>query len=245
MAAPPRVHSGKTLPPDRSRQRPAAAPTCNLLVLGPPGAGKGTLAELLCARLGILHVSTGDMFRAAISAGTELGKRVAATIKRGALVSDELTVGLIRERLAADDMQGGYLLDGFPRTVAQAVALEQISTVHAAISLEVGDDLAVRRISGRRVCIRDREIFHLEHHPPRVAGLCDRCGGPLIQRDDDRPAAVRHRLQVYGEQTAPLVEFYRDRGLLVRVDGSMAPQQVRDHLLTYLRVAAQPAPALG
>jgi adenylate kinase len=241
MGAPPRVQSGNGSSPDLPRQRPVTAPPCNLLVLGPPGAGKGTLAELLRARLGILHVSTGDMFRAAISAGTELGKRVAATINRGSLVSDELTVGLIRERLAADDMQRGYLLDGFPRTVAQAVALERLSTVHAAISLEVADDLAVRRISGRRVCTRDGEIFHLESHPPRVAGLCDRCGCPLIQRDDDRPAAVRHRLQVYAEQTAPLVELYRDRGLLFRVDGSMAPQQVRDHILTHLHVAPQPA----
>ena len=245
MAAPPRVHPGTIAPPDRSRQRRVSAPTCNLLVLGPPGAGKGTLAELLCARLGIPHVSTGDMFRAAISAGTELGNQVAATINRGALVSDELTVGLVRERLAADDVLAGYLLDGFPRTVAQAVALEQISEVHAAINLEVADDLAVRRISGRRVCLRDGEIFHLGNHPPRVAGLCDRCRGPLIQRADDLPAAVRHRLHVYADQTAPLVEFYRNRGLLLRVDGSMAPPQVRDHIFTHLRIIPQEALAPG
>ena len=179
------------------------------------------------------------MFRAAISAGTDLGKQVAATINRGALVSDELTVGLVRERLAADDVAAGYLLDGFPRTVAQAVALERISTIHAAINLEVADDLAVRRISGRRVCLRDGEIFHLEHHPPRVAGRCDRCGYPLIQRDDDGAGAIRRRLQVYADQTAPLVEFYRDRGLLVRVDGSEAPEQVRDRVLTHLGVGHQ------
>jgi adenylate kinase len=245
MAAPPRVQTDQARPADLAPQIPVTAPTYHLLVLGPPGAGKGTLAELLCARLGIAHVSTGDMFRAAMSAGTDLGKRVAATINRGALVSDELTVGLVRERLAADDMRAGYLLDGFPRTVAQAVALERISTVHAAINLEIADDLAVRRISGRRVCIRDGEIFHLEHHPPRVAGQCDRCGCPLIQRDDDRPTAVRHRLHVYAQQTAPLVEFYRDRGLLFRVDGSMAPAQVRDQVLTHLGVKQQEATALG
>jgi len=244
MAAPPRVQTDQAAPLDLARRRPLAAATFHLLVLGPPGAGKGTLAELLCARLGIAHVSTGDMFRAAMSAGTNLGKRVADTINRGALVSDELTVGLVRERLAADDMQSGYLLDGFPRTVAQAVALERISTVHAAINLEIADDLAVRRISGRRVCLRDGEIFHLEHHPPRTAGLCDRCGCPLIQRDDDRPASVRHRLHVYAHQTAPLVEFYRDRGLLLRVDGSMTPAQVRDHVLTHLGVEPPEEPAL-
>ena len=245
MAAPPRVRTGQAPTAEPERERPVAAPTYHLLVLGPPGAGKGTLAELLCDRLEIAHVSTGDMFRAAMSAGTDLGKRVAATINRGALVSDELTVGLVRERLAADDMQAGYLLDGFPRTVAQAVALERISTVHAAINLEIADDLAVRRISGRRVCLRDGEIFHLEHHPPRVTGKCDRCGYALIQRDDDLPGAVRHRLHVYAQQTAPLVEFYRDRGLLFRVDGSMAPAQVRDHVLTHLGVRRREATALG
>lgn len=236
MAAPPSL---------RLEPRPAAAAAaCNLLVLGPPGAGKGTLAELLCARLAIPHVSTGDMFRAAIGAGTELGRKVAATINRGSLVADDLTVGLIRERLAADDVRAGYLLDGFPRTVTQADALARISSVRAAINLEVAAELAVRRISGRRVCLRDGEIFHLENHPPRLAGHCDRCGSHLIQRPDDRPAAVRHRLQVYVEQTAPLVSFYRARGLLLRVDGSGEPEQVRDHILSRLRLNREAA-ALG
>lgn len=236
MAAPPSL---------RLEPRPAAAAAaCNLLVLGPPGAGKGTLAELLCARLAIPHVSTGDMFRAAIGADTELGRKVAATINRGSLVADDLTVGLIRERLAADDVRAGYLLDGFPRTVTQADALARISSVRAAINLEVAAELAVRRISGRRVCLRDGEIFHLENHPPRLAGHCDRCGSHLIQRPDDRPAAVRHRLQVYVEQTAPLVSFYRARGLLLRVDGSGEPEQVRDHILSRLRLNREAA-ALG
>lgn len=244
MAAAPRLHGGRRAPPEPAPRPEVAAPACNLLVLGPPGAGKGTVAELLCADLAIPHVSTGDMFRAAISAGTELGRQVAETIDRGSLVADELTVDLIRERLAAADVRAGYLLDGFPRTVSQAVALERISSVRAAITLEVTAELAVRRISGRRVCLRDGEIFHLENHPPSAAGRCDRCGSRLIQRGDDRPAAVRRRLQVYVEQTAPLVAFYRARGLLLPVDGSMVPEQVRDHILAHLQRAPEAA-ALG
>ena len=210
---------------------------CNLVLLGPPGAGKGTVAELLGARLGVPHISSGDMFRAAIGARTALGRQVAATIRRGELVSDQVTVALIRERLAADDSRGGYLLDGFPRTIAQAEALQTLSTLSAVINLAVSDDLAVLRISGRRVCTNDQEIYHVANRPPRVAGVCDRCGRPLIQRDDDRPAAVRHRLQVYQRQTAPLVEFYADRGLLLGVDGSPPAVQVRDQVLSRLAVA--------
>ena len=213
----------------------------NLVLLGPPGAGKGTVAELLETRLGVPHISSGDMFRAAISAGTGLGREVAATIKHGALVSDRVTVALIRERLAAKDAAGGYLLDGFPRTIFQAEALQALSDVSAVINLDVSEDLAVLRISGRRVCTADREIYHLANRPPRVAGICDRCGGPLLQRDDDRPAAVRHRLQVYQRQTSPLVEFYARRGLLLGVDGSLPAVQVRDHILARLpiRVASR------
>ena len=206
----------------------------NLVLLGPPGAGKGTVAELLVTRLDVPHISSGDMFRAAIRAGTGLGREVAATIKRGELVSDQVTVAVIRERLAAEDAAGGYLLDGFPRTIAQAEALQALSKVSAVINLDVSDDLAVLRISGRRVCTADREIYHLANRPPHVAGVCDRCGGPLIQRDDDRPAAVRHRLQVYHRLTTPLVEFYARRGLLLGVDGSLPAIQVRDQILAHL-----------
>lgn len=206
----------------------------NLVLLGPPGAGKGTLAELLSERLEVPHISSGDMFRAAISAGTSLGRQVAATINCGALVSDPVTVALVAERLADADASGGYLLDGFPRTIAQAEALQYLGDVSAVINIAVSDDLAVLRISGRRVCTADGEIYHLANRPPRVAGVCDRCGGPLIQRDDDRPSAVRHRLQVYQRQTAPLVEFYAKRGLLLGVDGSRPAVQLRDQVLSRL-----------
>ena len=210
----------------------------NLVLLGPPGAGKGTVAELLSTRLGIPHISSGDMFRAAIGAGTRLGREVAATIKRGELVADQVTVALIRERLAAKDAGRGYLLDGFPRTIAQAGALQAFSDVSAVINLDVSDDLAVLRISGRRVCTADGEIYHLANRPPRVAGTCDRCGRALIQRDDDRPSAVRHRLKVYQRQTAPLVDFYANRRLLVGIDGTPPALQVRDQILSRLRTRA-------
>ena len=222
--------------PDADSSEDAHHGPSNLVLLGPPGAGKGTVAELLVTRLGVPHISSGDMFRAAIRAGTGLGREVAATIKRGELVSDPVTVALIRERLAAKDAGGGYLLDGFPRTIAQAEALQALSDVSAVINLDVPDDLAVMRISGRRVCTADGEIYHIANRPPRADGVCDRCGRALIQRDDDRPAAVRHRLQVYQRQTAPLVEFYAKRGLLLGIDGSPPPVQVRDQVLTRLPI---------
>jgi adenylate kinase len=229
MGAPPRVQSGNGSSPDLPRQRPVTAPPCNLLVLGPPGAGKGTLAELLRARLGILHVSTGDMFRAAISAGTELGKRVAATINRGSLVSDELTVGLIRERLAADDMQRGYLLDGFPRTEGQAAALDRAMEasggIDKAIYIRVSQEELIGRLSNRLLCA-DCQAPHSAHGPD-AANACTRCGGRLYQREDDKPEAVRKRIEVYIEETAPLIDHYRDLGILQEVEGEGSVEEVQ------------------
>ena len=207
---------------------------CNLLFLGPPGAGKGTVAELLCDRLQIVHLSTGDMFRAAIRAGTELGKRVQSIMSEGSLVPDDVTVGLVRERLAEDDVRNGYILDGFPRTIPQAEALERFGDVTVAINMIVDEELVVRRLSGRRVCSNCGEIYHVENHPPKVDGVCDVCGGTPVQRDDDQPASIRHRLEVYEQETAPLIGFYRQRGLLGDVDGSEDAEAVCDHILEIL-----------
>jgi adenylate kinase len=233
---------------DGAAARPGPDPStlpcpCNLVFLGPPGAGKGTVTDLLCAQLDIPHISTGEMFRRAINAGSELGRQVAQIIRQGRLVPDQVTVRLVRERLAAADVQRGYLLDGFPRTLDQAQALGDLGPVTAAIDLVVSDDEIVRRLTGRRVCAWDGETYHLENRPPRLPDVCDRCGRPLIQRDDDQPEAIRHRLQVYQRQTAPLTRFYRERGLLHGVDGSPAPERVRDSILDLLPTLPAAAPA--
>lgn len=239
MRAQPSAAAISTEPPGSCPPARAAIPQpCNLLFLGPPGAGKGTVTDLLSTHLDIPHISTGDMFRAAIRAGNDLGKRVAKIIRQGALVPDELTVRLIQQRLAAADVERGYLLDGFPRTLEQAAALGRLSRVTAAINLVVSETEIVRRLTGRRVCAWDGETFHLENRPPRAADVCDRCGRPLIQRDDDQPAAIRRRLRVYQLQTAPLTAFYRARALLHDLDGSPAPEHVRDAILTLLPTLA-------
>ena len=220
--------------PDAGSSEDAYHGPSNLVLLGPPGAGKGTVAELLVTRLDVPHISSGDMFRAAIRAGTGLGREVAATIKRGELVSDLVTVAVIRERLAAKDAAGGYLLDGFPRTIAQAEALQALSEVSAVINLDVSDDLAVLRISGRRVCTVDGEIYHLANRPPHVAGVCDRCGGPLIQRDDDRPEVVRTRIEGM-KPPADLLDHYRTAGALREIDGERGLDDVTADLLEALK----------
>jgi len=196
-----------------------------LILLGPPGAGKGTQAKLLVDRLEIPQVSTGDMLRAAVKDGTPLGREAKAYMDRGALVPDGVIIGLVRERLQQPDCARGYILDGFPRTVAQAEALG--STLEAlrasldhVLSLEVPPEDLVLRIAGRRTCRNCGAMYHVRFSPSKVEGRCDACGGPTYQRDDDREETVRRRLQVYTEQTAPLVSFYEARGLLRRVSGT-------------------------
>jgi adenylate kinase len=196
-----------------------------LILLGPPGAGKGTQAKLLVERLKIPQVSTGDMLRAAVKAGTPLGQEAKQYMNRGALVPDAVIIGLVRERLQQPDCSRGYILDGFPRTVAQAEALEKTlaglqAWLDSVVSLEVPTEDLVLRIAGRRTCRNCGAMYHVRFSPSKTDGRCDACGGPTYQRDDDREETVRRRLAVYAEQTAPLISFYEARGLLRRVPGT-------------------------
>lgn len=189
-----------------------------LILLGAPGAGKGTQAEVLCKKLGIPSISTGNILRAAIKDGTPTGLKAKSYIDAGKLVPDEVIIGIVDERLSQDDCAGGYILDGVPRTIAQAEALEKAGIqFDAVVSIEISEDEILRRMSGRRVCEACGSSYNVEALPPRVEGICDNCGGKLIQRKDDTPETVRERLKVYHTETEPLVGFYADRGLLRRV----------------------------
>ena len=195
----------------------------NLILLGAPGAGKGTQAEVICDRLGIPAVSTGNILREAMKKGTEMGMKAKAYIDSGALVPDDVIISIIKERLAADDCRGGFILDGVPRTVAQAEALEEMGVeIDAVIDIEVPDEVIVKRLSGRRVCAACGASYHTIYKPSTRPDTCDRCGGKLIVRKDDEPSTILERLNVYHEQTEPLVEFYRQRGKLVIVEGQEA-----------------------
>ena len=183
--------------------------------MGAPGAGKGTQAEILCRRLGIPTISTGNILRAAIKDGTPTGLKAKSFIDAGALVPDEVIIGIVDERLAKADCKDGYILDGVPRTIAQAEALEKAGIkFDAVVSIEIGEEEILRRMSGRRVCEACGSSYNVEAIPPRVEGICDNCGGKLIQRKDDTPETVRERLKVYHTETEPLVDFYAARGLL-------------------------------
>ncbi|HPZ54447.1 MAG TPA: adenylate kinase [Bacillota bacterium] len=195
-----------------------------LILLGPPGAGKGTQAERLSKELRIPHISTGDMFREAVASGSPLGLQAKGFMDAGQLVPDGVTVGIVRERLSRSDCRKGFLLDGFPRTVPQAEALEEIladlsESLDAVISIEVPEDVIVRRLSQRRVCGDCGTIYHLETKPPAPNGKCNVCGGDIFQRADDSEETVRKRLEVYRLQTEPLIRYYEKKGLLRRVSG--------------------------
>ncbi len=186
-----------------------------LILLGAPGAGKGTQAEVLCRKLGIPSISTGNILRAAIKDGTPTGLKAKSYIDAGALVPDEVIIGIVDERLAQDDCKNGYILDGVPRTIAQAEALEKAGIkFDAVVSIEISEEEILRRMSGRRVCGACGASYNVDFVPPRVEGICDSCGGKLIQRKDDTPETVRERLKVYHTETEPLVDFYANRGLL-------------------------------
>lgn len=203
----------------------------NVLLMGPPGAGKGTQADLIKDRYPIPHISTGDMFREAVSTGTELGKEAKKYMDSGKLVPDEVTIGIVQERLAQDDCKEGFLLDGFPRTVKQAEALDQVlaklgKKVEAAINITVPEDILYERMSGRISCKDCKTVYHLKFNPPAKAGICDKCGGELIQRSDDQGDTVKRRLEVYAEQTNPLIEYYEKQGVLNDIDGNRDSQAV-------------------
>lgn len=196
----------------------------NLILLGPPGAGKGTQAKKLYAEFKIPQISTGDILREAVRSGTELGKKADPIMKAGGLVPDELVVGIVQERLKAEDCQHGFILDGFPRTIPQADALTQAladlgKKIDAVVSLEVPQEKLLERLSGRRSCPKDGNVFHVTDNPPKRSGYCDACGTGLIQRDDDQPEKITQRLVAYEKSTAPLKDYYEKKGLLRRVDG--------------------------
>ena len=200
-----------------------------IILLGAPGAGKGTIAKVLTQYDGSVQISTGDILRAAVAAGTELGKQAEATMKAGNLVGDELIIGIMQERLKQDDCQTGYLLDGFPRTIPQAQALKVLlekmgEKLDCALELDVPREVIIDRLTTRRTCTQCGEIYNIKSKPPKVEGICDVCGGKIVQRDDETEAAILNRLEVYSEQTAPLVDFYREEGLLLSIQGSDSKQ---------------------
>jgi adenylate kinase len=207
----------------------------NLILLGPPGAGKGTQAEKLEDDFHLPYIASGNMLRAAVSEGTDLGLKAKAYMDSGDLVPDELLIGMILECVQEDGCKDGFLLDGFPRTAGQAEALDEAlgklgRRLTATLLIEVPDEDIVRRLSGRRVCKKENHVYHVDTNPPKHDGVCDIDGSKLIQRDDDRPETVQKRLSVYHDLTAPLVDYYQDQGVLRRFDGTRNPTEVHDHL---------------
>ena len=204
----------------------------NIIFLGPPGAGEGTQAQIVCQRLGIPQVSTGDMLRAAIAAGTEMGLKAKEYMDQGQLVPDEVVIGIVKDRLADADCQKGYILDGFPRTVEQAAALGTFAKIDVAINLDVPDDVLVKRLSGRRVC----PLCGAPYHVDRLNGetVCRADGTPLIQRDDDKAETVLNRLAVYHQKTAPLIDYYREAGLLKNIGGGLSLEEISEEIFRTL-----------
>ncbi len=202
-----------------------------IIMLGAPGAGKGTQAKQIAEHYSIPHISTGDIFRANIKEGTDLGKKAKEYMDKGALVPDELTCDLVMDRIAKDDCKNGFVLDGFPRTIPQAEALDKAleatgQSMDYAIDVDVPDDNIIGRMSGRRACLNCGATYHIVAIPPKVEGICDKCGEKLVQRDDDKEETVKNRLNVYHAQTQPLINFYQDKGILRTVDGTRPMDEV-------------------
>ncbi|HZX45085.1 MAG TPA: adenylate kinase [Candidatus Nanoarchaeia archaeon] len=203
----------------------------NLVFLGPPGVGKGTVAKDVVKVKGIPQISTGDLLRAAVKKGTSIGKKAKRYMDEGKLVPDDLVIGLLKDRILEGDCGDGFILDGFPRTIPQAEALEQDIEIDKVINFKASDEMIILRTSGRRVCRNCGAIYHIKNIPPKVPGKCDKCGGELYQREDDNEETVKKRLEVYRQETAPLIEYYRKKGLLIDVETEQPlPQIVADTL---------------
>lgn len=211
-----------------------------IVLLGPPGAGKGTQAKKIAGEFGVPHISTGDMFRKAVAEKTPMGIKADEFMKKGLLVPDEIVVGIVDERLRLPDCQKGFILDGFPRTVAQAESLEEILSkqglkLDAAVNFEVPQEELIERFTGRRVCESCGASYHIKYNPPKEAGICDKCGSKVVTRPDDRIETVTERLKVYEEQSRPLVQFYKDKGLLIDIDGTKSIDEVFEKIVSRLR----------
>ncbi|MDR0468481.1 MAG: adenylate kinase [Peptococcaceae bacterium] len=210
-----------------------------IILVGPPGAGKGTQADILTGKLGVLHISTGDMFRQAVKEQTAMGMEAKRYMDAGALVPDDVTIGIVRERLAMEDCAKGFILDGFPRTVYQAEALDSIlndlqTSLDCVVCISIDTNTLIGRLSGRRTCRDCGALYHVSFSPPKAEGICDKCGGSLYQRDDDKEETVRRRIEVYEEQTMPLISFYRDKNLLAEIEGNQGKEKVTDAILAVL-----------
>ena len=212
-----------------------------IVLVGPPGAGKGTQAQFIASHLAIPRISTGDIFRYNVTNHTELGRKAREYMERGDLVPDEVTVAMVRDRLGEDDAQEGFLLDGFPRNVPQAETLKKMllqewdARLSVVLELVVDEDEVVRRLKGRRTCRRCERVWHVLYDPPARPGICDDCGGELFQRDDDKEEVIRHRLEVYNSQTSPLIAFYADEGILVGIDATGPVEEITGRALDALQ----------
>lgn len=203
-----------------------------LILLGAPGAGKGTQAEKICEKFSIPQISTGNIIRAAMKQETEAGKKAQTFVNAGQLVPDAVVIEMVNERLKQDDCKNGFILDGFPRTVAQAEALEEMGVqIDAVVDIQVPDEVITDRLSGRRACLACGATYHLEFNPSKLEGKCDKCGADLVVRKDDQPETIQERLKVYHDQTQPLVDFYRARGVLKEVDGTKPVEEVTEYTL--------------
>lgn len=210
-----------------------------IIFLGPPGAGKGTQAKMLIDRYGIPQISTGDILRAAVKEGTPMGKKAKEYMDAGKLVPDEVVIGIMQDRLKQSDCAKGFILDGFPRTVAQAEALDNMlkelnMPIDKVLALDVPDEVLLERLTGRRTCKSCGQMYHVKFDPPKSGNNCDKCGGELFQRDDDKEETIKNRLSVYHAQTAPLLDFYGKKGMVVKIDGTKTPDEIFNSLISVL-----------